>query len=83
MKLKLPYVPARLAGTWNRASPASASLMVSAPDVPGVPGVPLATPPASTTLPLPVPPMTAASLTPLTVSVKVAVEVAPAASRTV
>ena len=61
-------MPLRLAGAWNSASPASTSLMESTPDALGEPAVPLATPPASVTLAVAVPPIAALSFAPLTVT---------------
>ncbi len=49
----------------------STSVSVSVPVAVGVPGVPLATPPASTTVPLEVPEITAASLLPSMVTVTI------------
>ena len=55
----------------------STSVSVSVPVAVGVPGVPLATPPASMTEPVNVPVITAASLTPVMLKVRVVVAVAP------
>ena len=49
----------------------STSVSVSVPVAVGVPGVPLARPPASITVPLDVPEITAASLAPLIVMVTI------------
>ena len=56
---------------WNVLAGLSTSVSVSVPLAVGVPGVPLATPPASITEPVLVPLITAASLLPLIVTVTV------------